>query len=196
MMKASRRRENMVKGLTKQDLINWGISVEKTEDGYRVFRTGKPHGFAKTDVTREVPIHNIYAKHKYGKEKGYPSICFSVNNKPKGFALSRVVYAWFIGDIPDNYDIDHIDNNPYNNSLENLQLLTRKENIAKRGPARNQHNAKWSNADIELYRCFKNQIMSLTKAKKEADDKFLKKYYGERINLCKELMKQISDRYN
>ena len=186
----------MVKGLTKQDLINWGISVEKTADGYRIFRTGKPNGFAKTEVTREVPINNLCAEHRYGKTKNYPAICISVNNKPKGFVLSRVVYAWFIGDIPDNYDIDHIDNNPYNNSLDNLQLLTRKENIAKRGPARNQHNARWSNYDIELYRYHKNQIRLLTQAKKETDDKTDKKYYRERIKLSKELMKQISDRYN
>ena len=28
--------------------------------------------------------------------------------------------------------MDHIDNDPFNNDLDNLQLLTRKENIAKR----------------------------------------------------------------
>lgn len=186
----------MVKGLTKQDLINWGISVEKTKDGYKVFRTGKLHGFAKTEVTREVPIHNICTEHKYGKEKGYPAICVSVNNKSKGLVLSRVVYAWFIGDIPDNYDIDHIDNNPYNNSLDNLQLLTRKDNIAKRGPARNQHNAKWSNYDIELYRFYKNQIRLLMQDKKETKDKTNKKYYREQIKLIKDLIKKLRDRYN
>ena len=28
--------------------------------------------------------------------------------------------------------VDHIDNDPYNNELDNLQLLTIKENLAKR----------------------------------------------------------------
>lgn len=29
-------------------------------------------------------------------------------------------------------DVDHIDNNPFNNNISNLQLLTRKENLDKR----------------------------------------------------------------
>lgn len=42
--------------------------------------------------------------------------------------LHRVVYETFIGDIPANMVIDHKNNNPYDNSVNNLQCITRKLN--------------------------------------------------------------------
>ena len=50
----------------------------------------------------------------------------------KKFLVHRVVWECFNGPIPENMDIDHIDSNPKNNSLNNLQLLTHKENLKKR----------------------------------------------------------------
>ena len=72
-------------------------------------------------------------KHKYTPNKVYE--CVNVYDKEtkqmKSLSLARVVYAWHYG-VPEGMDVDHIDNNPHNNALDNLQLLTRKENIAKR----------------------------------------------------------------
>lgn len=42
--------------------------------------------------------------------------------------IHREVYKTFVGDIPDNYDIHHIDHNRLNNHVENLDVLTRAEN--------------------------------------------------------------------
>lgn len=50
----------------------------------------------------------------------------------KYISLSRVLYAYFIDEIPEGKQVDHIDNNPLNNSLDNLQLLTPSENMLKR----------------------------------------------------------------
>lgn len=36
-----------------------------------------------------------------------------------------------MGDIPQELTIDHIDANPQNNSIENLQILTRENNTRK-----------------------------------------------------------------
>ena len=52
-------------------------------------------------------------------------------NKNKCYQLHRIVYAWFIGSIPRNYVVDHIDNDKTNNKPNNLQLLTRIENVKK-----------------------------------------------------------------
>ena len=46
--------------------------------------------------------------------------------------LSRFLYAWFNGDVPAGYVVDHIDNDPYNNDPYNLQILTISENLEKR----------------------------------------------------------------
>ena len=59
--------------------------------------------------------------------QGYQVIC--IENRAR--MLHRVLYAWFIGPIPKNMVVDHIDENKLNNKLSNLQLLTRKENIHK-----------------------------------------------------------------
>ena len=53
----------------------------------------------------------------------------------------RFIYIWYKGSIPAGYDVDHIDNDSLNNDISNLQLLTRKENLAKRGKGINQYSA-------------------------------------------------------
>lgn len=45
--------------------------------------------------------------------------------------IHRLIYLSFVGEIPEGFEIDHIDGNPSNNRLYNLQLITRKENISK-----------------------------------------------------------------
>lgn len=57
-------------------------------------------------------------------------------------------YLWFKGDIPHELDVDHIDNNKLNNHPDNLQLLTRAENLRKRGIGRNQYS--WNLTEEEI----------------------------------------------
>lgn len=53
-------------------------------------------------------------------------------------ALARVIWAWYHGVAPANMDVDHINNDSLDDRLDNLQLLTRQQNLAKRGGYRNQ----------------------------------------------------------
>lgn len=57
---------------------------------------------------------------------------FCAKQKVYNIPLSRLVYVWHKGDIPDGYVVDHIDNDSFNNSIDNLQILTVEENLAKR----------------------------------------------------------------
>lgn len=43
--------------------------------------------------------------------------------------VHRAVYETFKGEIPDGYEIDHIDTVRNNNNIDNLRLVTRKENM-------------------------------------------------------------------
>ena len=65
--------------------------------------------------------------------KGYHSIRLYKNNTPKKFLIHKLVQEHF-GDNNniEGYQIDHIDNNKSNNSIDNLQLLTCRENNVKR----------------------------------------------------------------
>lgn len=44
----------------------------------------------------------------------------------------RMMWLVFNGEIPEGYEVDHIDNNKENNVLSNLQLLKSRHNSAKR----------------------------------------------------------------
>ena len=53
-------------------------------------------------------------------------------DKPKIYYQHRFVYEVFQGPIPKWFEIDHINNNKTDNRIENLQLVTHKENISKK----------------------------------------------------------------
>lgn len=46
----------------------------------------------------------------------------------KGYAVHRLIWIMFNGNIPDLMLIDHIDRNKSNNNIENLRLATYQEN--------------------------------------------------------------------
>tara|TARA_R110001632_G_scaffold2063_1_gene9135 strand:- start:1471 stop:1944 length:474 start_codon:yes stop_codon:yes gene_type:complete len=63
---------------------------------------------------------------------GYAAVSlYDTPKKPKQIAIHRLVYETFIGPIPDGLQIDHIDNCKTNNKIDNLQLMTAKENMKK-----------------------------------------------------------------
>ena len=65
------------------------------------------------------------------KRDGYLDFCFYENNKRKKYYVHRFVYETFKGEIPKGKVIDHCDNDSKNNFINNLQLLTQKENVRK-----------------------------------------------------------------
>ena len=75
---------------------------------------------------------------KYRKEKimnqqevkgGYMRVALCKKNKHHSYQVHRLVYETFEGDIPNDLQVNHIDENKKNNCLENLNLMTPKENM-------------------------------------------------------------------
>ena len=94
------------------------------------------------------PYHKDYLASKCGKilslkykEKrilkfrnngnNYFTFHFCENNKKRNFYIHRFVFETFKGAIPKGMEIDHYDGCRKNNSIDNLQLLSHKENIRK-----------------------------------------------------------------
>ena len=93
---------------------------------------------------RNCTVFMLTQKKKYGKTLRYEilSVRDPLNAKlQRTIPYHRFLYAFYKGDIPDGYQVDHIDNDHLNNSLDNLQLLTQAENLKKRGGGCNQYTA-------------------------------------------------------
>ena len=60
----------------------------------------------------------------------YAKVTLRIEGKPKRFSVHRLI-AYLFCNPPANYselDVDHLDNNHFNNSAENLEWVTKKEN--------------------------------------------------------------------
>jgi len=76
---------------------------------------------------------------------GYYSIKLCKNSKIKTFLLHRLVYEAYNGVIPDKMCIDHIDNNPKNNNIENLRLATISQNAMNKKVNKNNLSTGYKN---------------------------------------------------
>lgn len=63
--------------------------------------------------------------------RGYYRVRIVVDGKQTWRDVHRLVWEAFNGKPPRGMVIDHIDNNHWNNWLDNLQLLTQQENVRK-----------------------------------------------------------------
>lgn len=51
--------------------------------------------------------------------------------KKKSIGMHRLVWEAYVGEIPENYQIDHIDFDRANNNLSNLRCITKSENSGR-----------------------------------------------------------------
>ena len=120
--------------ITKAMLEEWGIQSvtwDDSLDNWRIERLWNKNK-SKKKVLSIVKIGTAVCKHQYAQDKTYPIVSFSAHGNPQCFPLSRFIYAWFNGEVPEGMVVDHIDNNPFNNRIENLQILTPEDNLKKR----------------------------------------------------------------
>lgn len=97
-------------------------------------------GYPKYRVSREGNVYSNFRnlriiKLKLGARRGYPYL--EVQKKPKTIRLlvHRLVYSLYVGVIPIDKSVDHINRNKADNRVENLRLASRTEqsgNTAKR----------------------------------------------------------------
>lgn len=100
--------------MDKLELIDFS-KYTVTEDGKVISKTQNYNGHILTGSTNR---------------DGYHTLCLRCkDNKSRLYYHHRVVWFYFNGVIPDGYEINHKDENKSNNSLCNLELKTRTDNI-------------------------------------------------------------------
>ena len=61
---------------------------------------------------------------------GYQHVCLcNADKKRKNYLVHRLVWETFVSPIPEGLQINHKDENKCNNSLENLEVMTPKQNM-------------------------------------------------------------------
>ena len=145
-------------------------------EGYQVSNTGKVRTYNKTTYTKKHGIRKWknrilkpkekvpkkYSKHQGLQGKGY-AVDLWKNGKPKTMLIARLVaFTFYNKDINNkNLTVDHIDGNRLNNSIENLEIVSLKENI-RRGYANGlytrQKNVEIKNKKNGKTLVFRNMI--------------------------------------
>lgn len=127
-------KNNYCKPLTKQELLDLGFINVQCYNGNWIIKRLWYKNNAKDKIVKTIKITNVSCKHiKSGNTKKYNKVNFSVNSRGRSIPLARFLYVWFIEDITEpGLVVDHIDNDPFNDDISNLQLLTVKENNNKR----------------------------------------------------------------
>ena len=88
---------------------------------------------------RKLKPQIIGPNHKYGKNCEYVFYKLSLNGKLRYVGLHNIIYAWYKGEVPLGYEVDHLDGDTFNNSPENLELVTHAENVRRQSLHANQY---------------------------------------------------------
>lgn len=97
----------------------------RTKDKTRSFRFYDRHNNVFTETLRTVRSH--YMKQQ-ANNKGYLFVCFKENGKRKNLLVHRLVADAFLENKEHKAEVNHIDGNPKNNNLCNLEWVTPSEN--------------------------------------------------------------------
>ncbi len=118
--------------------------------------------------------------------QGYMKTILTKDGVEKTIKIHQLVAMGFLGHTPCGYKlvVDHIDHNPLNNNLENLQVITHRENLSKRnkkpkkassqytGVCWNKQDSKWTAA---LYVKSKRFFLGYFKTEIEAHNAYQNK---------------------
>lgn len=118
--------------------------------GYYVSKSGEIVSVKLKGGTSDRLDYNNPRYHKGKIDKdGYREVLLTERGKRTYRRLHRLIWETFMGKIPNDLTIDHINNNCRDNRLENLQLLTREDNAVKR-------NKSWVEGKRSHYKVYRD----------------------------------------
>lgn len=165
--------------------------IKGYEGLYEVSNLGRVKSLSYNGPDRKNKKEKILRPAFTGRNKNYSIVSLYAYGKRKLYMIHDLVLQSFVGDKPDNITVDHIDMNPKNNRLENIEYVSMRENISRARKKRGNHSSKFTgvswNKDREMWSafifingknknigCFKNELEA-----KEAYDKALEDHLNE-----------------
>lgn len=178
--------------LTREMLQEHGIT-NITEDG-RIFIGDKEVKQTVAAKKGKYKVQQPYAKVQFSDKSQkryyinkngyeywtYPAVSILVN---------RAVYAWYYGEVPAGYEVDHIDNNTTNNHLSNLRLLTKEENLARKPVSKNQYTYWKTDEEILAERANKKYVYDRSQHKAVQTDWWINEKAERKIKKIKDKSK-------
>jgi len=98
--------------------------IWKSIEGYETYSVST-FGNVRNDKTGRILKGGINGQ-------GRQTVCLYINKIRDTVSFHRLVALAFIPNIESKCEVDHIDNNPLNNSIENLRWVSRSENQMNR----------------------------------------------------------------
>lgn len=137
------------------------------ESLYQISSLGRVKSLARTIVGRDGIIVNLQEKImklKYtGVGRKYLTVGLNNDYGRKWFLIHRLVAEHFIDNIPNKMVVNHKDGNKRNNRVDNLEIITQRENIIKH---RNKNNvSQYINKVYKIYDVETGETKDFTTAK-------------------------------
>lgn len=107
--------------------MNYMKDIKGYEGIYTINKNGNIFSIKRKVKGRHGFIGNIEMKQQ--SYFGYKRVCLCKDNKKKKYLVHRLVALAFIPNTQNKPFINHIDCNPSNNNIENLEWCTQSENI-------------------------------------------------------------------
>lgn len=88
--------------------------------------------YGKYYVTHNGEVYNSKTGHQlkpYKSDNNYLKVHLIIDGKAKNKFVHRLVYEYFVGKIPEGYEINHLNHVRTDNKLENLEVTNRKGNM-------------------------------------------------------------------
>lgn len=101
--------------------------IKGYEGRYQVSNLGRVKSLTRNKIKGKILTLKL-SKLTKRSGTGYLSVHLWKNGKGKYYTVHRLVWTAFNGEIPKGLQVNHIDENHLNNCIENLNLMTSKEN--------------------------------------------------------------------
>jgi hypothetical protein len=126
--------------------------------GYRIGSDGSVWGHWHGDLSRPLRQLKVGWSSRHGGKPGYPYVSLFRNGKRHQLAVHTILLLAFVGPRPEGMECCHEDDDPNNNSLDNIYWGTRFDNQADRRQNVRSYagagnpNATLSESDVRVIR--------------------------------------------